>query len=1175
MSDDNKKDIQNIIKQLENKKCDIEELIKAKEWPIEEIYKKIFNEIISELNSLYNLIITDKNQKNFFSSYDKSFLYKTINLYESLKKDELSIEIIETSITKENINTIMKIYIVVNKKNILAENIFEFDEYIIQLLSNILQNYSELLMDNMLYYKENSLNNFLIILPFHRKGREFIYDLEKYILMFIKDNKKYDFFIQSMNHTLDCIFGQLNNKNFSSVIEEIQIILYIYKSRIIVIQESMIKLLIKLFKINEDELNYFHEILTNFLKYCFNRIVFTYSSNIDPGIANNIDKNTAKKSFQYNIDFMNFLLKLYEQLIANKLKDSYINILMELYLSLDNIGNGAMRYRWLIKHTKYPEIVLESFIKLKDLNLLSLYFSKIIFLSVDNKKEYYKPSYDINFFFSRLEEIFDINNEEIGIKFFNIIYSQIVNIININNDALNQIFNKCDIFNKCLVIFNKDIFPITTKLLLLDFLERILILNNEKFKFNFSYQISNHQYELQENFDLNDINTFGIKYKLYLLYFRSDISLQIFNDNIDIIINNINYFGENKKINEMFIFISLLLDIFLLKEILKITHYLNQEIIDKINTTLYSIPSILSNKEIVITEVLYEKYIYKLLELIISHIHLYNDEIFELKKNKKIFEVKTIIDDYSIIKIFQNIFEQITNIPLKNKIISNIIFFDFSKNKINHDNNDNKKVILQSPFLFLIILKALYNNHDYQYLSKLYDDLFELINFSLINAKIILDVDIITFTISLIIDIYVNKEIDNDNCFKEFYDKALKILKILVNFLTQSSLINYLYKLYYIFYDCITDFENKNKADKYKHIILILFNILKDGLSFFYKRRKQNYQYLSLSKQVFTNPLIYNLFYINNLNIEEPIIHFNVDIRVNSSKNIDNFYIINFVNESSNQNLFVSLENKNILIIGEKDINSKKIDILATYENINNILKDGQFHNISIIIDTQNKSLRFMIDYKRINYNNKIIHYKNFNFDNFSLYMGYDYDIAYNYMKKPSKEIISIIDISNIILVNFKNDTDNFFINREKESIKNQYDLDFITDYFCKLKKDKQIKLILVEICLNLNYIKILNAKNIEKCDNALDKYLSKNDKRIHKYISYIEILNPLNDKCCSKLYMCTLNNNIEKYFSLNHILSLQNLNKIFIQNIFSEEKNIHISASNFFFYRLFIRILI
>ena len=87
MSDDNKKDIQNIIKQLENKKCDIEELIKAKEWPIEEIYKKIFNEIISELNSLYNLI-TDKNQKNFFSSYDKSFLYKTINLYESLKKDE-------------------------------------------------------------------------------------------------------------------------------------------------------------------------------------------------------------------------------------------------------------------------------------------------------------------------------------------------------------------------------------------------------------------------------------------------------------------------------------------------------------------------------------------------------------------------------------------------------------------------------------------------------------------------------------------------------------------------------------------------------------------------------------------------------------------------------------------------------------------------------------------------------------------------------------------------------------------------------------------------------------------------------------------------------------------------------------------------------------------------------
>ena len=58
-----------------------------------------------------------------------------------------------------------------------------------------------------------------------------------------------------MNLIIKCIYEQLSDKNFESIIEEIQEILYTYKNRIKIICETMRKLLIKLFEINEKKLN--------------------------------------------------------------------------------------------------------------------------------------------------------------------------------------------------------------------------------------------------------------------------------------------------------------------------------------------------------------------------------------------------------------------------------------------------------------------------------------------------------------------------------------------------------------------------------------------------------------------------------------------------------------------------------------------------------------------------------------------------------------------------------------------------------------------------------------------------------------------------------------------------------------------------------------------------------
>ena len=250
MSNENKEGVNSIIERVETKKNNIEDILKSAEFQNKIQLKKLFNEIIFELNSLYS-IITDKNKKNNFSKYDSKYLYESINQFINLKFDEIPKEDIEDVISKVNLYVIMKIFITVNKYNILSENIIEFNKNIINLLSTMLQENSELLLNNILFYKENILPKFLISLSRNRKGREFIYDIERNILIFIQDNDKYLFYIESMNIIIKCIYEQLNDKNLESIIEEIQELLYTYKNKIKIICETMRNLLIKIFDMNE------------------------------------------------------------------------------------------------------------------------------------------------------------------------------------------------------------------------------------------------------------------------------------------------------------------------------------------------------------------------------------------------------------------------------------------------------------------------------------------------------------------------------------------------------------------------------------------------------------------------------------------------------------------------------------------------------------------------------------------------------------------------------------------------------------------------------------------------------------------------------------------------------------------------------------------------------------
>ena len=589
---------------------------------------------------------------------------------------------------------------------------------------------------------------------------------------------------------------------------------------------------------------------------------------------------------------------------------------------------------------------------------------------------------------------------------------------------------------------------------------------------------------------------------------------------------------------EIFVFIDLFFNSFLFNDNIVFINEFNQNQFDKIYEIFFQLPLFILNNEINEDDKI-EIFIIKYIDLLLNFIYSFNQKIIEFKKNKLFMKNKLIFNKSSIIKIFQIIFDKIKNPILKNKIITRIIFYNYTNDKVTNNSGENNQKIIQSSFFILIILQALYNLNDFINIASIYNEILTCSNSSNINIKIILNSDIICFTFKLLINCHGNKDFDNEPNLNNFCDKAISLLKILVNFLNQSTLIKYLYNIFNIFYENIIDFDNKNNSDKYKKLILILITILSDCVKLTSNEQKQNFQYLSLSKKAFSNPYIYNIFYITNLEIEDPIIHFNLMMRINSFENIDKFNIVNFINEKTNQSLFITLDNQNQLLICEKNIKNSNnpINILASYKNIDNyLLIDNKFHILSIIIDSENKIIDILIDSNKINTNQKIINYKNFEFESFGLYIGYDFDDIYKFNKNCPNDNASIIDISNILLFNFKKDDSNFFVDEKEEDLNNSFDSDN-DSYNLNIPKADKYENILAEVCFNLTNIKILKTKHLEKANFIIDKYLTKNDEMINKYLSFIDIINHFKNKYNSKLYMLSINENIEEYFSLNYIL--------------------------------------
>ena len=1149
---DNISKINQIIKSLEsnNLNNDLEKVLEKYDWPPEIFFITLVSQIINELTNIEN-----KTKEKDIFNYNTSFLFKMINLFCNVKYHHaITKQILDYIITKDNLDLIFDKIITINnskdEKN-PKEMLEEFNNHIVNLLITIMNFDNKGIIDIIVNNSNsnNLINYFFNIFSENEYCRNFLYNLEKNFIKYYPNIKS---FKENMNYTIYSITNYLdkNIDNFFKVKEEINIILLIYKNDIEIITGAMQILLMHIFSEYEKREENFKDSLTSLIKNCFNNIIFSEKDKKNINNKSNIKDNKN----EYNYKFMNFLLNIYNQLVKAKLVKSYTLLLSQLFLSLDQQQLGSKRYKWLKRNTQF-KIVLNSLVNLKDENLFTIYFTKIMTLSAPNnsknKEDYYLPDEDIYFFISNLDNIIKGDNDN-NEYLLNIICSMIINLININKAVINIILNKYKIVDIFISFITSDKYSINIRTKIINLLEEILKLNN----FNYQYQI-----KLNIQKDISDIN---IKINLISLLYENDIKQ--FEKKFSEIINNMQLYLNKNDFKSFFIFNDILLKYITNKKINKI-FLINNNIISNLNNIyVYASQKIIEkenikdNKEINFFEIKQ-----KLVEYLIQIVFELNKSNVRSKLNKNELNEKIIISESTIYNVIKNILSGKNKNEILYFILNDLCMEKTNKenikdNNINNDetgyeNNKNFLNLIKSSKLVYMISAALLDNKDDEGILLLYTKLEEIFDYSEINVKIILNFDIITIMIKTFL------YIDN----KELYEKIKIILSKISKYLDGKSLINFFSKIYCITYDILINGgnnENNNNIRK-KEIVIDLFNILKIGIS---SSKKMN-TYLSIANKELSNPYIYNIFYITGLQKKKKILNYSVNIRL-SNNNENNFYFATFVNWNNSSMLCFIIDNNNQLIISEKQ-NKKENVILKIIENINNYLpNDNNFHNISIILNSANSSLKIAIDSTEIKDDKeKITLNNNFSLETFDIIIGYDLDKKINNINNKNKKNdlsnLSIIDISNILVLNYDNEEDKDIINRQKLKLNKGYDL---LDSYIKGKNSVLGELILAEFNLknNINYIKSDKMKTIAKSsflNNISNKY---NGNIIYKnpFISYEN--NDINNNI--NMFMISSNYNIEEYFSLNNIFSGNIINKNEIKSVISKNYEFGINECNYFF---------
>ena len=1125
MDDDNKEKLENIINILQSNNETInilEEALKKYEWSLEVFYITLINQIIKELEGIEKNI----KKRDFNYNTKTTFLFKLINIFCNVKyHNYLTQEIIQFISSKINVEFILNEIININnlKIDFIEKNLLiDFNNHIVNLLFTIMNFNDKALIDIIINQKNstNLLNNLFNIFSENEYCRNFLYNLQRNLFKYYPNNRTYKENINfTINYLVQCL--EKNIDYFFVIKEEINIILLLYKNDVEIIEDIMTILLMNIFReFEKSENKNFEESIYSLFKNSFNNIVFSKK------------KNSNNNSKSYNYIFMNFLFKIYNELINLDLKKSYTIFFSQLFLSLDNQKNGINKYKWILQNTQFIKIILNSLIERKDENLLKIFLTKIMTLSAPtdgkNIEDCYIPDYDIYFLISNIKEIIKENEEnKLEENIINLICTMIIKIINLNKKIVNIILVKYKINDLIVSLIISNKYNKNIKDILIYLLEEILKINYNYFHIGINLNIQN---KLEDNY---------INKKLYLLSILYENEKNILRTKIiNIIDNMISYLNQN-NFQTFFDYMEIIIKYIINKENNNEAQSIDNETISKLNNIFIHASQIIIEHEnndesfdikgIKLVEIK-KRLIFDLTKAVFTlNFNNFKNKLNK-NKNEKVYLRKIIISENSIFLIIKNILCGQSKREILEYIIDNICIKKeiYIKDKI-------KYLIFKSPKIIYMIIVALYEIRDEECMLLLINKLKEAIKLFVINIKLLLNFDIISILIKNILQ--------NEN--SKLIEETKDILNKMVEYLDEKSLINFVSIIYINLYDLLINEKAYNCLKK--EIIIDLFQILKNGISL---SKRVNHNFLSISNKKINNPYIYNFFYISGLTRKNKIINYNINMKVLNNYDISDFNLCTFINVETLSLLSFKYD-KNKIIIFEMTKNKEKI-IIKSIGNIDNYLKkDNNFHNISIRINVELLTINIEIDSNEIKCDDKIKLSDNFTLYSFDIMIGYD--------KYNEENNISIIDISEIIILNYDNEIDmNTIINKKKENRRNN-----LLETFIFEKNNVIGGKILLEFNLK-NNINFIQSKNAKILSNYIYYYFD--DKKLNnKYIGYYKYQNPFINKMVD-VFMISYDYNIEEFCSLNKIFIGNIINKYIIKSFLSKIFDCSFNACNYFF---------
>ena len=1207
--------IKDYISKNSNEKINISKFIKylgEKNISINNFYFQCVDDLTKILANLNNSI---KIKKFFSEVFEKEKItFKVLEILSESNKlvsfnedDKNSINLAFEEILDVFFNIIIKVMNVIEKTKAKKDKNYEkqinnFMEEIMLIIKIIFEKESKC-GENYLNKKDNF--DYFIQQDFSRK---ILYQILKMSLTYNKSQKedqiKYKGSLKLINSIIKYINNNIKENNINQYFFDIEQIIQIYKNHLFLITEPIVVLLqnaMDLFN-TKSEISICYD---HFFQLCFNDIIFE-----------------GKSENEYNSELIGILFELFKYLLAKKYKPLIDIFLIKLFFSVNsgmqkipkknddnNTSPWGKRYNWLLTGTDYMKTILDTLPLIFDEGIFAFYTGMLMSLiNSSEKNKVYIPEIDFVRFFGNLEKYLNNKNyENKKERLINLFAKKICDIMDCNSDVVKIVLQKCNIFDIIMKLINKEKDD-KIKINLIGLIEKFIAKNKENYDYSFNIDIRK---------DMN--NEVDYRINIFTVGYENDNAT--FNSKIEELINYMEEYSNKRQIIDFIQISNFLFKIISEYQFKKINEISDKNLI-KFNNLLIQMSVILSNPDannIKSNETDINGFISKFLNSIFKYIIQLNLKKFKFKLTKydpknTINYTKKIIEKKTLKYVIKNLLLSQNHI-VKKKSLEFLLLVAI----------DEKNNLILSSYILYIITKIYYQDKNYKSITKIFDAILNLIKKFEINAKILLYYDFVTIALNILLELY-----GKENEYEEYYKFTFTFLEEIAKYLNQNLLMTYLNQVLILFnknvldkmkdqdFETPTDIpsigrkrenvhnstdiyeatniieENDNNIKEEKNDIYIpsneeekvtkkineelcykLLELLKKNLQ---QDNLEKY-YIILSNHVFQNHMINNLLYFTNLKFttkdKDTYVQFKLFIKIESYKGLDGFILLQIINQKSKISFIIK---KNSLEIKEgTEYSSNLIYTINDFDKI--LLTDNEYHDVTIDIETNMKTIDIKVDSKKII--PKPCSFKDSVFDEFNVIIGFNntvvdseensLDNKLNMLEKNSEEIkadkkkdICFVYISYFFVFNTLIDDKNLSSIFESENSLTSYPN--LLNYLYRKNNKNYGKIVITEMNFLFRNIYLSQAKNIKNRINEINSFLClSNNIFFNRYIIHKKVLNNFNiDSPMTDMYIISKNKNLDEFCALNGIWELENINKSNVCSKINNNFNTKINLMNF-----------